>query len=303
MPDLSNSQVVRELLQRHGFAIQKKYGQNFLIDGRVLESIVDAAEIGPEDLAVEIGPGLGALTQRLSARAGAVVAVEIDRMLIPILEETLADCSNVTVINADVLKCDLAAIAREHGALLSSEEQTSTPADTEARPILKGVKVVANLPYYITTPILMELLESGVPFDSITVMVQEEVAQRMQTGPGSKEYGALSLAVQYYAKPEIMFLVPPHCFHPRPGVGSAVIRLTRYASPPVEVTDDRRMFRLIRAAFNQRRKTLANALANGGVGVSREQVCSALSEMGLSETIRGEALSLEQFARLSNLLG
>ena len=283
MADLGMPQKTIEILKKYDFRIQKKYGQNFLIDPHVLERIVTEAQVGPEDLVVEIGPGLGSLTQHLAEHAGEVVAVEIDRNLIPILEETLAEYHNVTVLNEDILKVDLTKLSHDHGD----------------RPL----KVVANLPYYITTPIVMGLLESRVPLKSITVMVQKEVAERMQVGPGTKDYGALSLAVQYYAKPEIVANVPPNCFIPRPNVGSAVIRLTLHEAPPVRVRDEKRMFALIRAAFGQRRKTLANALSNAPeIRVSREQVTKALGELGLSETIRGEALTLEQFAGLSDLL-
>lgn len=273
-----------EILQKHHFNIQKKYGQNFLVDTHVLEKIMDAAEITKEDCVVEIGPGIGTMTQYLAERAKEVAAVEIDRNLIPILEETLADYQNVTILNEDILKVDLNRLVQEKN---------------EGRP----VKVVANLPYYITTPIIMALFENRVPLKSITIMVQKEVADRMQVGPGTKDYGALSLAVQYYAKPEIVTQVPPNCFIPRPGVGSAVIRLTRYDRPPVEVKDEELMFALIRAAFNQRRKTLANAVANASqLSFSREDVTTALEKMQLSPTIRGEALTLEQFARLADFL-
>lgn len=273
-----------EILQKHHFSIQKKYGQNFLVDTHVLEKIMDAAEITKEDCVVEIGPGIGTMTQYLAERAKEVAAVEIDRNLIPILEETLADYQNVTILNEDILKVDLNRLVQEKN---------------EGRP----VKVVANLPYYITTPIIMALFENRVPLKSITIMVQKEVADRMQVGPGTKDYGALSLAVQYYAKPEIVAQVPPNCFIPRPGVGSAVIRLTRYDRPPVEVKDEELMFALIRAAFNQRRKTLANAVANASqLSFSREDVTTALEKMQLSPTIRGEALTLEQFARLADFL-
>ncbi len=283
MADLGMPQKTIEILKKYDFRIQKKYGQNFLIDPHVLERIVTEAQVGPEDLVVEIGPGLGSLTQHLAEHAGEVVAVEIDRNLIPILEETLAEYHNVTVLNEDILKVDLTQLSHDHGD----------------RPL----KVVANLPYYITTPIVMGLLESRVPLKSITVMVQKEVADRMQVGPGTKDYGALSLAVQYYAKPEIVANVPPNCFIPRPNVGSAVIRLTLHDAPQVRARDVKRMFAQIRAAFGQRRKTLANALSNAPeIRVSREQVTKALGELGLSETIRGEVLTLEQFAGLSDLL-
>lgn len=284
MADLGIPQNTVEVLQKYDFHIQKKYGQNFLIDTGVLERIVDAAEITGEDCVLEIGPGIGTMTQYLAERADEVVAVEIDKNLIPILEETLSGYNNVTIINADILKVDINKIAEEKN---------------QGRPI----KVVANLPYYITTPIIMGLLETHVPLESITVMVQKEVADRMQVGPGTKDYGALSLAVQYYAKPEIVANVPPNCFIPRPNVDSAVIRLTRYEEPPVHVDNEARLFALIRAAFNQRRKTLVNALGNAsGLGVTKEQAAEALRRMGLSLTIRGEALTLEQFARLAEEL-
>ena len=281
MADLGITQNTIEVLKKHHFSIQKKYGQNFLIDTRVLERIMDAAEITKDDCVLEIGPGIGTMTQCLAERAGTVVAVEIDRMLIPILEETLCAYDNVALINDDILKVDIRKIVEERN---------------EGRP----VKVVANLPYYITTPIIMELFESHVPLKSIIVMVQKEVADRMQSGPGTRDYGALSLAVQYYAKPKIVANVPPNCFIPRPNVGSAVIRLTRYEDPPVKVKDEDRMFALIRAAFNQRRKTLVNALSNSpGLGLSKEYVTAALTRMQLPLTTRGEALTLEQFAELS----
>lgn len=284
MADLGIPQNTIEVLHKHNFHIQKKYGQNFLIDPNVLTRIVGAAEISKEDCVLEIGPGIGTMTQYLAERAGKVVAVEIDKSLIPILDETLAGYDNVTLINADILKVDISRIVEE---------------ENHGRP----VKVVANLPYYITTPIIMGLFESHVPLQSITVMVQKEVADRMQVGPGTKDYGALSLAVQYYAKPEIVANVPPNCFIPRPNVGSAVIRLSRYQEPPVCVEDEARLFALIRAAFNQRRKTLVNALSNvPGLGVTKEQATEALERMGLSSAIRGEALTLEQFALLARHL-
>ncbi len=273
-----------EVLQRHHFTVQKKYGQNFLIDPRVLEKIIRAADITEEDWVLEIGPGIGTMTQYLAEQAGEVTAVEIDRCLIPILEETLSAYSNVTIINADILKMDLKELAEEKAKG-------------------RSVKVVANLPYYITTPIVMGLFESHMPLKSVTVMVQKEVADRMQAGPGSKDYGALSLAVQYYARPEIAANVPPNCFLPRPNVGSAVIRLLRHESAPVKVRDEKKMFRIIRAAFNQRRKTLANSLGNApDLGISKERAASALEELQLAPAVRGEALSLEQFAALSDLL-
>ena len=274
-----------EILQKYHFNFQKKYGQNFLIDPTVLDRIIQAAQITKEDCVLEIGPGIGTMTQYLAERAGSVVAVEIDQNLIPILRETLAEYDNVSVINDDILKVDLNKIVEEKNG---------------GRPI----KVVANLPYYITTPIIMGLFEKQVPLQSITIMVQKEVADRMQVGPGTKDYGALSLAVQYYAKPEIVANVPPNCFIPRPNVGSAVIRLTKYEQPPVTVRDVDRMFAIIRASFNQRRKTLVNGLGNAPeLGLSKERVAHALEEMQLSPTVRGEALTLAQFARLSDLLG
>lgn len=272
------------VLQKYHFNFQKKFGQNFLIDTTVLDRIISSAEITKEDCVLEIGPGIGTMTQYLAERAGSVVAVEIDKALIPILEETLQDYDNVTVINDDILKVDINRLVEEKNG---------------GRPI----KVVANLPYYITTPIIMGLFESRVPLKSITIMVQKEVADRMQVGPGTKDYGALSLAVQYYAKPEIVANVPPNCFIPRPNVGSAVIRLIRYEEPPVQVKDEKKMFALIRASFNQRRKTLVNGLGNAGLpGITKESAAAALAQMGLSPTVRGEALTLEQFARLSDLL-
>ncbi|MBQ8231357.1 MAG: 16S rRNA (adenine(1518)-N(6)/adenine(1519)-N(6))-dimethyltransferase RsmA [Lachnospiraceae bacterium] len=284
MATLGIPQNTIAVLQKYNFNFQKKFGQNFLIDTSVLDRIIDASGITKEDCVLEIGPGIGTMTQYLAERAGEVIAVEIDKALIPILKETLADYDNVTVINDDILKVDINSIVEERNGG-------------------KPIKVVANLPYYITTPIIMGLFENHVPLKSITIMVQKEVADRMQVGPGTKDYGALSLAVQYYAKPEIVANVPPNCFIPRPNVGSAVIRLTRYEEPPVKADDEAFLFAVIRASFNQRRKTLANGLSNApGLGVNREQVVSVLEEMGLSATIRGEALTLEQFARLSNLL-
>ena len=284
MADLGIPKNTIEVLQKYNFNFQKKFGQNFLIDTSVLDRIVSAAEITAEDCVLEIGPGIGTMTQRLAAKAREVVAVEIDRNLIPILEDTLSDCDNVTVINDDILKVDINKIVQEKNG---------------GNPI----KVVANLPYYITTPIIMELFESHVPLKSITVMVQKEVADRMQVGPGRKDYGALSLAVQYYAKPEIVANVPPNCFIPRPNVGSAVIHLSRYEVPPVKVTDEKKMFALIRASFNQRRKTLVNSLNNSPVlGWSKEQIAEVLEEMQLPATVRGEALTLQQFAELSDRL-
>lgn len=283
MADLGNYTKTSEILKKYQFRMQKKYGQNFLIDGNILAKIVEAAQITKEDCVLEIGPGIGTMTQYLAEAAGRVIAVEIDKGLIPILEETLSSYHNVTVLCEDILKVNLAALTAENGG----------------RPL----KVVANLPYYITTPIIMALFESGMPLASITVMVQSEVADRMQTGPGSKDYGALSLAVQYYAKPEIVARVPASCFLPRPNVDSTVVRLTRYEKPPVDADDEAFLFAVIRASFNQRRKTLANGLANaGGLGVTRGQVETALEEMELPLTVRGETLSLERFTELSNRL-
>ena len=280
---LGNPKNTIEVIQKYQFAFQKKFGQNFLIDPHVLDKIIGAAGVTKEDMVLEIGPGIGTMTQYLAEVAREVVAVEIDNNLIPILKETLAEYDNVTVINEDILKVDIKKLAEEHNG---------------GRPI----KVVANLPYYITTPIIMGLFESHVPVDSITVMVQKEVADRMQTGPGSKDYGALSLAVQYYAKPEIVANVPPNCFMPRPKVGSAVIRLTRHQNPPVQAKDEKLMFRIIRASFNQRRKTLANGLKNSQeLQFTKEQVEQAITECGLPLNIRGEALTLEQFAALADI--
>lgn len=273
-----------EVLQKYQFNFQKKFGQNFLIDSSVLDRIVSAAEIGKDDCVLEIGPGIGTMTQYLAESAREVIAVEIDKNLVPILEDTLSEYENVSVINDDILKVDINRIVREQNGG-------------------KPIKVVANLPYYITTPIILGLFENHVPLDSITVMVQKEVADRMQVGPGTKDYGALSLAVQYYARPEIVANVPPNCFIPRPNVSSAVIRLTRYEEPPVRVGDEKKMFALIRASFNQRRKTLANSLSNApGLGLTRQHVTEVLDKMQLSPTIRGEALTLEQFAELSDRL-
>ncbi len=271
------------VLKKYNFNFQKKFGQNFLIDTGVLETIIRESAITKDDCVLEIGPGIGTMTQYLAESARQVVAVEIDKNLIPILKDTLSEYNNVEVINDDILKTDIRAICDKYN---------------DGRPI----KVVANLPYYITTPIIMGLFESHVPIDSITIMVQKEVADRMQCGPGSKDYGALSLAVQYYAKPEIVANVPPNCFMPRPNVGSAVIKLSRYEKAPVDTVDEKFMFSLIRASFNQRRKTLSNGLTNGGIGTTRDMVTDALEKMELSPTIRGEALSLEEFAKLSNIL-
>ena len=283
-PYLGNPKKTIEVLQKYDFVFQKKYGQNFLIDTHVLDKIINAAEITEEDLVLEIGPGIGTMTQYLASRAREVFAVEIDRALIPILEDTLSDFKNVTILNEDILKVDIRKLAEEHN---------------QGKPI----KVVANLPYYITTPIIMGLFEEKVPVESITVMVQKEVADRMQTGPGSKDYGALSLAVQYYASPYIVANVPPNCFMPRPKVGSAVIRLSRHEKPPVEVKDSSLMFRIIRASFNQRRKTLVNGLKNAGdLDFTKEQIEKAVSDCGFPAGVRGEALTLENFAALANRL-
>ncbi len=284
MANLGIPQNTIEVLQKYNFNFQKKFGQNFLIDTTVLDRIIAAAEITKEDCVLEIGPGIGTMTQYLAENAREVVAVEIDKALIPILQDTLSPYDNVTVINDDILKVDINRIVQEKN---------------NGKPI----KVVANLPYYITTPIIMGLFESHVPLKSITIMVQKEVADRMQVGPGTKDYGALSLAVQYYAKPEIVANVPPNCFIPRPNVGSAVIRLTRYGEPPVQVEDERKMFALIRASFNQRRKTLVNGLGNASeLNVTKEEVLTALEKMGVSATVRGETFTLEQFAELTNIL-
>ena len=281
-PYLGNPKYTIEVLQKYGFVFQKRFGQNFLIDTHVLERVIEASEITKDDFVLEIGPGIGTMTQYLAEAAREVTAVEIDDALIPILKDTLKEWDNVTVLHGDILKTDIRKIADEKN---------------QGRPI----KVVANLPYYITTPIIMGLFESHVPVDSITVMVQKEVADRMQTGPGSKDYGALSLAVQYYAEPKIVANVPPNCFMPRPKVGSAVIRLTRHQNPPVTTLDEKLMFRLIRASFNQRRKTLSNSLKNSQeLPYSKEEVEAAITECGLPLNIRGEALTLEQFARLSD---
>lgn len=281
-PYLGDPKRTIEVLQKYDFVFQKKFGQNFLIDTHVLDKIVSAADVTKEDFVLEIGPGIGTMTQYLADSAREVTAVEIDDALIPILQDTLKEWNNVTVIHGDILKTDIRKIA---------EEKNNG----------KPIKVVANLPYYITTPIIMGLFESQVPVESITVMVQKEVADRMQTGPGSKDYGALSLAVQYYADPEIVANVPPNCFMPRPKVGSAVIRLRRHQTPPVQVQNEKLMFRLIRASFNQRRKTMANGLKNSQeLNYTKEQIEKAIADCGLPLNIRGEALTLEQFAALSN---
>ncbi len=282
MPTLGNPKNTIEIIQKYQFAFQKKFGQNFLIDTHVLDKIIAAAGVTKDDMVLEIGPGIGTMTQYLAEAAGRVVAVEIDSNLIPILKETLKDYDNITLINNDILKVDIRALADEYNG---------------GRPI----KVVANLPYYITTPIIMGLFENDVPIDNITVMVQKEVADRMQVGPGSKDYGALSLAVQFYAEPYIVANVPPNCFIPRPSVGSAVIRLMRHTTPPVEVTDPALMFRLIRASFNQRRKTLQNGLNNSpDIPYTKEQIAEAIGTLGVPAAVRGETLTLEQFAVLAN---
>lgn len=274
----------REIIKKYDFKIQKKYGQNFLTDDNILEGIADASGIDRGDTVLEIGPGIGSLTRLLCERADRVIAVEIDRMLIPILEEELKEYNNLTIVNNDILKTDISEFAGDN----------------------KRIKVVANLPYYITTPIIMELLEKYDIFDSITVMVQKEVAERMQEGVGTKSYGALSLAVQYYSRPEIVLHVSKNCFLPKPDVDSAVIRLDIYPPEerPVKVNDSEKMFKLIRAAFNQRRKTLVNAVSNAGnLEYSKNEIAEALKEIDKPETIRGEALTLQEFARLSDILG
>ena len=284
MAYLGNPAYTMAVLEKHGFHFQKKYGQNFLIDTHILEKIIDAAEITKDDFVLEIGPGIGTMTQYLCEAAREVVAVEIDTNLLPVLDDTLKEYDNVTVLNEDILKVDIASLAGEKNSG-------------------KPIKVVANLPYYITTPIIMGLFESNVPIDNITVMVQKEVADRMQVGPGSKDYGALSLAVQYYAEPYIVANVPPNCFMPRPKVGSAVIRLERYEEPPVKVKDEKLMFRIIRASFNQRRKTLANGLKNSAeLDYTKEEIEAAIEALGRGASIRGEALTLEEFAKLADFL-
>ena len=272
-----------EILKKYNFSFQKRFGQNFLIDTHVLEKIVDEAGIDEDDCVLEIGPGIGTMTQYLCERAGRVIAVEIDKALIPILNDTMSSYSNVEIINEDILKVDITNLCNKYN---------------NGRPI----KVVANLPYYITTPIIMGLFESGCPLESITIMVQKEVADRMKCGPGSKDYGALSLAVQFYSNPEIVANVSPESFIPKPGVGSTVIRLTRYPKPPVEVDDEKYMFKLIRAAFNMRRKTMVNSLMSGNLGLTKEEILSAIDKLNLSPQVRGEALTLNEFAALSNIL-
>lgn len=284
MEKLSNPQRTIEVIKKYEFCFQKKFGQNFLIDGHVLDKIIAGAGVTKDDMVLEIGPGIGTMTQYLAEAAGKVVAVEIDRNLLPILQETLADYDNVKVIHADVLSLDLEKLVQEENG---------------GRPI----KVVANLPYYITTPIIMALFEQHVPLANVTVMVQKEVAARMKSGPGSKDYGALSLAVQYYAEPYIVANVPCNCFMPRPNVDSAVIRLTRYEEPPVQVKDEKMLFKIIRASFNQRRKTLQNGLNNSSeLNFTKDQIAAAIAEAGFSPSVRGEALTLEQFAKLTDVL-
>ncbi len=284
MATLGIPQNTIEILKKYQFHFQKKYGQNFLIDTSVLERIIKAAQISTEDCVLEIGPGIGTMTQYLAETAGKVVAVEIDKALIPILEETLGPYENVTVLQGDILKVNIGELAEKYH---------------KGKPL----KVVANLPYYITTPIIMGLFEKKVPLDSITVMVQKEVAERMRAKPGTKDYGALSLAVQYYAVPQIVANVPPNCFMPRPAVGSAVVKLTCFEKPPVEVKSERFLFALIRAAFNQRRKMLINALTGaGGIDVTKDRITEALEKLGIQETIRGEKLSLAEFAGLADML-
>ena len=288
MPDLASPSKTIEILKKHNFSLKKKFGQNFLIDHNILNKIITTANINKSDCILEIGPGIGTMTQYLAEHAGKVIAVEIDRTLIPILEETLSGYDNVTIINQDILKIDIQKLVEVHN---------------ENKPI----KVVANLPYYITTPIIMSLFEQDVPLESLTILVQKEVAERIKSGPGSKEYGALSLAVQYYAKPEIAVIVPPTCFIPKPKVSSAVVHLRKHQEPTVNVCDEIFLFKIIRAAFNQRRKTLANAITHefkntDDVSINREDVVSVLKEMGLSESVRGEALTLEEFAILAKKL-
>lgn len=284
MEKLSNPQRTIEVIKKYEFCFQKKFGQNFLIDGHVLDKIIAGAGVTKDDMVLEIGPGIGTMTQYLAEAAGKVVAVEIDRNLLPILQETLADYDNVKVIHADVLSLDLEKLVQKENG---------------GRPI----KVVANLPYYITTPIIMALFEQHVPLANVTVMVQKEVAARMKSGPGSKDYGALSLAVQYYAEPYIVANVPCNCFMPRPNVDSAVIRLTRYEEPPVQVNDEKMLFKIIRASFNQRRKTLQNGLNNSSeLNFTKDQIAAAIAEAGFSPSVRGEALTLEQFAKLTDIL-
>ncbi|MCM1173526.1 MAG: 16S rRNA (adenine(1518)-N(6)/adenine(1519)-N(6))-dimethyltransferase RsmA [Blautia sp.] len=284
MATLGNAKNTIEVLQKHRFHFQKKFGQNFLIDGNILEKIVDAAQITERDCVLEIGPGIGTMTQYLAERAKSVIAVEIDKNLIPVLRDTLSSYDNVKIIHGDILKIDIGRMIRE---------------ENDGKPI----KVAANLPYYITTPIIMALFENHIALESITIMVQKEVADRMRAAPGTKDYGALTLAVRYYARPEIVMKVSASCFMPRPNVDSAVIRLTRYEKPPVEAADESWLFAIIRASFNQRRKTLLNGLAGAGnLGIGKEKIAEAIAQMGLPPAVRGETLTLEQFAELSNYL-
>lgn len=284
MAVLGNPKNTIEILQKYEFHFQKKFGQNFLIDVHVLDKIIRAAEITKTDFVLEIGPGIGTMTQYLCENAGKVVAVEIDDSLIPILEDTLSEYNNVSVIHGDILKLDL--------NRLVEEENNGKP-----------IKVVANLPYYITTPIIMELFEKNVPIESITIMVQKEVALRMAAQPGNKDYGALSLAVQYYSEPYLVANVPPNCFMPRPKIGSAVIKLTRFEEPPVKVKDEKLLFRIIRASFNQRRKTLVNGLRNSSdLSFDKEQIIAAISKLNKPDTVRGEALTLQEFAEFTDYL-
>lgn len=284
MPTLDNITGTVQILDKYNFNFQKRFGQNFLIDAHILDKIVTGAEVTKEDTVLEIGPGIGTMTQYLAERAKQVIAVEIDKALIPILEDTLSPYDNVTIINDDILRVDINKLVEEKNGG-------------------RSIKVVANLPYYITTPIIMGLFEAHVPLESITVMVQKEVADRMQVGPGTKDYGALSLAVQYYSDPKIIAYVSPECFIPKPNVGSAVIRLQRYEEPPVEVVNEEFLFRVIKASFNQRRKTLSNAISNApDIKADRVMVQEVLRKMGLDENIRGEKFSLDQFAEFSNLL-
>ncbi len=284
MEHLGNPTNTLEVIRKYDFAFQKKFGQNFLIDSNIVEKIVRQAGVTKEDFVLEVGPGIGTMTQILCEHAREVAAVEIDDRLIPILKDTLSAYDNVTIIHEDILKVDIARLAREKNGG-------------------KPIKVVANLPYYITTPIIMGLFESNVPLASVTIMVQKEVADRMQVGPGTKDYGALSLAVQYYAKPEIVLNVPASCFMPKPNVDSAVIRLTRYEKPLVAVKNEKLLFKIIRASFNQRRKTLANGLGNSPeIGLSKENIQKSIEIAGFPATIRGEALTLEEFARLADIM-
>ena len=283
-PYLGNAKNTMEIIRKYEFVFQKRFGQNFLIDSHVIEKILSSSDIKEDDCVIEIGPGIGTLTQYLGKYAGKVIAVEIDKKLLPVLNDTLRDWNNIEIINDDIMNIDLKRLAEEKN---------------EGRPF----KVVANLPYYITTPVIMRLLEENIPVESITVMIQKEVADRMKAGPGSKDYGALSLAVSYYAEAETTANVPCNCFIPRPKVDSVVIHLQKYKTPPVNVEDPDLMFRLIRASFNQRRKTLANGIKNAQyLSYSREEVEEALIKCGLDTQIRGEQLSLTDFAKLSDIL-